>query len=93
MKALRDWRARIDAIDAKLLRLLSERARCALEIGSEKAANGAPVRDAARERAVLERAQRENPGPLSDRAVARVFGTIVEECRKAQSGAGGKPEA
>src|SRR5579884_1815723 len=45
-----DWRRRIDEIDRKLVELLNERSRCALEIGKIKHAernNSGPLTDAA----------------------------------------------
>ena len=77
-RALRD---EIDRIDARLLRLLNDRARTALEIGRLKRANGEPIYVPERERAVLERLARSNSGPLSGAAVQAVFETIIAEIR------------
>ena len=81
---LSDWRRRIDEIDQKLVELLNERSRCALEIGKLKRAQNLPLYQPDREREVLENAERANPGPLSDAAVRRLFERIIDEARSAE---------
>jgi chorismate mutase len=81
---LSDWRRRIDEIDQKLVELLNERSRCALEIGKIKQAQNLPLYQPDREREVLENAERANPGPLSDAAVRRLFERIIDEARSAE---------
>ncbi len=81
---LSDWRRRIDEIDQKLVELLNERSRCALEIGKLKQAQNLPLYQPDREREVLENAERANPGPLSDAAVRRLFERIIDEARSAE---------
>ena len=76
------WRARIDALNGKLVDLLNERARCALGIAGLKKQRALPVQDPAREREVLENVTRDNKGPLSHEALARIFNCIMEEHRK-----------
>ena len=51
---LHDWRRRIDEIDRKLVELLNERSRCALEIGKLKRAANLPLYQPEREKEVLE---------------------------------------
>ena len=70
-------RAVIDALDAELLRLISERARRAQAIGALKEG---PAYRPEREAQVLRRVQAENPGPLSGDAVSRVFREIMSAC-------------
>lgn len=79
-----DWRRRIDEIDRKLVELLNERSRCALEIGRLKQAAHQPLYQPDRERDVLENAERANPGPLSDRAIRRLFERILDEARSVE---------
>ena len=74
---LERYRAAIDAIDRELLRLLSERAGHAQAIGALK--NG-PAYRPEREAQVLRRVQIDNPGPLSDDAVGRVFREVMSAC-------------
>ncbi len=70
-------RSAIDALDRELLRLLSERARHAQAIGALK--NG-PAYRPEREAQVLRHVQVNNPGPLSDAAVGRVFREVMSAC-------------
>lgn len=81
---LDDWRGRIDTLNAQLVQLLNERARCAEGIAAFKQRNGLPVFDARREQAVLERVSSLNAGPLSDEALHRIFNCIMEEHRLLQ---------
>ena len=55
---LSDWRRQIDEIDRKLVELLNQRSRCALEIGKLKQAKNLPLYQPEREREVLENAER-----------------------------------
>ncbi len=81
---LNDWRRRIDEIDKKLVELLNERSRCALEIGKLKQAAKLPLYQPDRENEVLENAERSNPGPLTDAAIRRLFERIIDEARAAE---------
>ena len=79
---LAELRQRIDDIDEQLVRLLSARAECALEIGHEKKAAGLEVYQPAREAEVLGHVQRINRGPLDDEAMKRLFERIIDEARR-----------
>lgn len=79
-----DWRRRIDEIDRKLVELLNERSHCALEIGRLKQTQHEPLYQPDREREVIENAERANPGPLSDRAIRRLFERILDEARSVE---------
>ena len=72
-------RERIDAIDAQMLELLNERARCASEIGHLK--GGAVVYRPEREAQVLRRLGDLNTGPLPAAAVNHLFVEIISACR------------
>lgn len=81
---LDDLRARIDGIDEQLVRLLNERATCALEIGEIKKGMGLPMYQPAREAEVLHRARAASSacgGPLGPDAITRVFERIIDEAR------------
>jgi chorismate mutase len=91
--SLGDWRRRIDEIDRKLVELLNERSRCALEIGRIKQAEHLPLYQPDREREVLENAEKANPGPLSDAAIRRLFERIIDEARSAEREAMGSDGA
>jgi chorismate mutase len=82
-----DWRRRIDEIDQKLVLLLSERARCALEIGREKEKSGTPIYQPEREVEILAKVEAANPGPLSHSAVRRLFERIIDEARSLERSA------
>ena len=79
-----DWRKKIDELDRDLVKLLNERARCAVEIGKIKRQNGLPIQEPNREQEVMKRVFEANHGPLTDQAVQRIFERIVEEGRDLQ---------
>ena len=92
---LGDWRRRIDELDRKLVELLNERSKCALEIGKLKQAANLPLYQPDREKEVLENAERNNHGPLTDAAIRRLFERIIDEARAAERSAmhpDGNPE-
>ena len=78
---LADWRRRIDEIDKKLVELLNERSRCALEIGKLKQEAHIPLYQPDRENEVLANAESNNSGPLTDAAIRRLFERIIDEAR------------
>ncbi len=82
-----DWRRRIDEIDRKLVELLNERSRCALEIGRLKRDLGVPLYQPEREREVLEGVEQANRGPLADTAIRRLFERILDEARAVERAA------
>ncbi|AGA33472.1 Chorismate mutase I / Prephenate dehydratase [Thioalkalivibrio nitratireducens DSM 14787] len=74
-------RERIDWIDADLLRLLNERARCAEDVAAVKRGQGNPVfYRPEREAVILRQVRERNPGPLPGDAVVRLFREIMSEC-------------
>jgi chorismate mutase len=75
-------RRQIDALDERLVELLSARAACALEIGHEKKLAGLEVYQPSREAEVLDHVQRINRGPLDDEAMKRLFERIIDEARR-----------
>ena len=77
-----DWRNKIDEIDRKLVQLLNERSRCAIEIGRLKKALNMRVYDPERERDVIERVRQENHGPLDNEGLQRLFERVIDECRR-----------
>lgn len=84
-------RVRIDDLDVRLVELLSERARCALEIGELKRALREAIYQPARERDVLEHVCAVNRGPLDDAAMRRLFERIIDEARRLERVAAGMP--
>lgn len=79
-----DWRRRMDEIDKKLVELLNERCKCALEIGHIKHQSNIPLYQPAREKEVLANAENNNQGPLSHAAIRRLFERIIDEARSAE---------
>jgi chorismate mutase/prephenate dehydratase len=78
LKPLRD---QIDAIDAQILELLSQRGKVAQEVGHVKAETRAPVFRPEREAQVLRDKAEKNPGPLKDQDVQTIFREIMSACR------------
>lgn len=75
---LKRYRDEIDRIDGDVLRLLNRRAELAQHIGHLK--NGTVLRPE-REAQILRRMQQDNPGPLSNDAVAQLYTEIMSQCR------------
>jgi chorismate mutase len=83
-----ELRRRIDQIDDQLMKLLNARSACAVEIGRIKRRIGMAVYQPEREKWILERAERNNPGPLDASAVRRVFERVIDESRRLERLAG-----
>lgn len=75
-------RQRIDLLDDVLLRIFNERARLALEIGHLKKGLDLPVFDPSREKRIFARMKQDNPGPLDDGAIVRLFERVIDESRR-----------
>ncbi len=70
-------RARIDAVDVELVRLINERATLVQEIGVAKAAAGVRVYTPDREKAVLDRVGELNRGPITAAALRAVYRELM----------------
>ena len=77
-----ELRERIDALDRRLVTLLSERASCALDIGRLKEKAGLPIYQPVREAEVLANVREANAGPLDNEAMTRLFERIIDEARR-----------
>lgn len=84
MSTIEDWRRRINEIDRKLVELLNERSRCAMEIGHIKHEEGIPLYQPDREKEVIANAESQNHGPLPDTAIRRLFERILDEARSVE---------
>lgn len=82
---LNDHRRRVDELDRELVRLLNRRAQMSIQLGELKRGAGLPLRDDARERDIVERALRANPGPLDQQALETIFQRILDESRRVTS--------
>jgi chorismate mutase len=80
--AIDEIRKRIDLLDDVLLRIFNERARLALEIGHHKKLLELPVYDPSREKRIFARMKADNPGPLDDGAIVRLFERVIDESRR-----------
>lgn len=78
LKSLRDA---IDAVDARLIALLNERAQLAMDVGHIKDDAGAPVFRPEREAEILQRVAALNAGPLAHANVTHIFREVISACR------------
>jgi chorismate mutase / prephenate dehydratase len=79
--SIESHRVRMDRINLEILKLLSERAAHANEIGRIKHSSGVAVYLPGREREVIEGMIAANPGPLSADHIAHIFTEIISACR------------
>lgn len=83
-KDLEPLRKAIDEADRKILALVNERMSIAKQIGDIKKKAGKPVVDFSRERAVLNRMQELNEGPMPDKTARHLFTEIIAASRRIQ---------
>jgi len=79
-----DWRKRIDELDEQIVKLLNERAACAIAIGEIKRQNAAAIYEPRREQQVIEHARKSNPGPLAGEQVQDIYERIMDIMRSLQ---------
>ena len=77
--SLQDVRRKIDALDARLVKLISARAKIAQQVGKIK--KGGLVYRPEREAQVLRRISELNKGPMPAAALRRVYSEIMSACR------------
>ena len=75
--SLEELRKKIDAIDEKLIELINERARVAVEVGKIKHAESAPIYAPHREKAVFDKLAKINQGPLPDKTLNAIWREIM----------------
>jgi chorismate mutase len=93
VRTIDDLRHRIDELDEQLVRLLNERAACALAIGRIKQQVGIDIYQPSREAEVLRHVQACTTamgGPLSPGALARLFERIIDEARRLERQSAGQ---
>lgn len=79
---LRRLRKRIDALDRRIVALLSERAGLGREVGRAKVAAGRrAIRDAEREREVLLRVTMANTGPIPQADLLAIYRRLIAATR------------
>ena len=79
---LQPFREKIEQTDREIVRLLNERAALSMEIGKAKRAAGLEVYDPSREKRIFARMKEDNPGPLDDGAIVRLFERVIDESRR-----------
>lgn len=79
-----DWRKRIDELDEQIVKLLNERATCAVSIGEIKRQNNAGIYEPQREHQVIAHARNVNPGPLTGEQVQDIYERIMDVMRSLQ---------
>ena len=79
--AFETHRRRIDRFDEIIVRMLSERAKIALELAQVKSRLHLPVLAPDREAAVLDHVQRLDSRPIGPDAIARIYSVIIREMR------------
>ncbi len=77
--ALKSLRARIDALDDAWLKLVSERAAIAQDVGRTK--NGDTIYRPEREAQIVARLRAANPGPLPDETIEHLLRETMSACR------------
>ena len=85
LKKLKEKRRSIDLLDQRLLMLLNQRIRIAMEIGKIKKEMGKRIYDAGREKEVLDKLKVKNRGPLKELDLIRIFRSIMYACRQCQT--------
>ena len=81
-KSLDQLRKDIDALDKRLLDLISQRARLAQEVAEVKNSSDEPASfyRPEREAQILRKVIEQNKGPLSEEEMARLFREIMSAC-------------
>ncbi len=74
-------RQQINQLDDELLRIFNERAALAVKIGEAKKGLDLPIYDPKREKLIFERMHQNNPGPLDNAAIVRLFERVIDESR------------
>jgi|APCry1669188970_1035186.scaffolds.fasta_scaffold42982_2 chorismate mutase-like protein len=75
--SLNELRKRIDEVDQKLVALLNDRTRIAIEIGKLKESQGLEPYDPVREKRVLQIVEQLNKGPLDNSALKAIYRGIM----------------
>ena len=75
-------RARIDDVDSKILALVGERVKLAIEVGEVKRRHDLPVFDPEREKRLIERLVARKEAPLDAELVRRLFERVIAESRR-----------
>lgn len=80
-KVIQKIRAAIDALDEKILKLITRRGTLAKKIGRIKKSSNAQIYVPSREKQIFDRLVKINSGPYSDAAVFAIFREIISATR------------
>lgn len=75
-----DLRRQIDQLDVRLVELLNQRARVAMEVGKTKRGNGRPVYAPDREHLIYRRLPQLSRGPLRPENLQAIYREIMSSC-------------
>ena len=81
------FREEITGVDLELLQLVNRRIELVRRLHEYKLAEGLPLRDAAREQALVRELRQHNPGPLSGAGVEALFRFVLDLTREEIHGA------
>ncbi|MBS0619657.1 MAG: prephenate dehydratase [Spirochaetes bacterium] len=79
---MKEWRDKIDRIDAEIVRLIGQRAEAAREIAAAKAKDNLPLYQPDREQEVYRKVARLNPGIIDDESLCHVYREIMSATLK-----------
>src|SRR5580658_564461 len=79
-----EHRKAIDKLDAQIVKLLNERTRHVLQIGEIKIKAGEAIYVPHRERSVLQRICKLNPGPIKDESLRAIYREIMSSALSLQ---------
>ncbi|MGX9364497.1 prephenate dehydratase [Desulfoplanes sp. PS50] len=78
-------RQSIDEVDAQLLELLNKRATLSLEVGTIKSKGSFPILNPKREKELVLNLEKNNPGPLPNDHLRRIYREIMSSSRRLQA--------
>ncbi len=87
---IHEIREEIDRLDDELLRIFNERSALAVKIGEIKKREGLRIYDPSREQKIFRRIKANNPGPLDNQAIVRLFERVIDESRSLERTLSGK---
>jgi chorismate mutase/prephenate dehydratase len=82
---LSEIRKSIDKIDGDIAKLVSKRAKLALEVGKNKDKSGGSIYVPSREKAVLRNVFAAGKGALDEEALANIYTEIISACRNLEA--------
>jgi len=82
--SLSPLRGEIDRIDERILELINQRLEIGKKVGEIKKQEGSQILDRTRERMVIDRLSRLNPGPADEPLIQYIFNVIITATREIQ---------